>query len=66
MNLQQLNGSGTSIGVFLGTAVILFLVTEMSWRVLEGLQDARTLIRQSEQEGRPVLRRTPAFTYDFI
>ena len=46
MNLQQLNHSGTSIEVFLGTAGILLFVTGVSWLFLEGLQNARVLLRR--------------------
>ena len=46
MNIQQLNSSGTSIGVFLGTAGILLFVTGVSWLFLEGIQDARVSLRR--------------------
>ena len=50
MNLQQLNRSGTSIGVFLGTAAILLFVTGVSWLFIEGVQDGRVLLRRLEEE----------------
>ena len=50
MNLQQLNRSGTSIGVFLGTAAILLFVTGVSWLFIEGVQDGRVLLRRLEKE----------------
>ena len=53
MNLQQLNHSGTSMGVFLGTAGILFLVTGILWLFLEGLQNARVFVSQFEEERQP-------------
>ena len=54
MNLQQLNGSGKSIGVFLGTVAILLFVTGMTWLAFQGIQDALMLVRQSEEEKRLV------------
>ena len=59
MNLQQLNGSGTSIGAFLGTAAILIFVTGISWLVFQGVQDALMLVRQSEEEKHSVSCRNP-------
>lgn len=50
MNLQQLNRSGTSVGVFLGTAAILLFVTGVSWLFIEGVQDGRVLLRRLEKE----------------
>ena len=50
MNLQQLNSSGTSIGAFLGTAAILLFVTGVSWFFIEGVQDARKLLRRFEED----------------
>ena len=41
MNLQQLNGVGKSIGVFLGTAGIILFVTGVSWYFIEGIQNIR-------------------------
>ena len=46
MNIQQLNSNGTSIGVFLGTAVMLLFVTGMIWFSIEGIQDARVFLRR--------------------
>lgn len=53
MNLQQLNRSGTSIGVFLGTAGILFLITGIVWLFLESLQRGRVLVSRFEEERQP-------------
>ena len=53
MNLQQLNRSGTSIGVFLGTAGVLLLVTGILWLFLESLQNARVLVSRFEEERQP-------------
>ena len=45
MNIQQLNGSGTSIGGFLGTAVMLLFLTGLSSSILEAVQDVRVWLR---------------------
>ena len=50
MNLQQLNGSGTSIGVFVGTAGILLFVTGVLWFFLEGAQAVRVFLRWLEEQ----------------
>ena len=51
MNIQQLNGSGTSIGGFLGTAVMLLFLTGLSWSILEGVQDVRAWLRRLPNDG---------------
>ena len=50
MNIQQLNGSGTSIGGFLGTAVMLLFLTGLSWLILEGVQDVRAWLRRLRKD----------------
>ena len=60
MNLQQLNRSGTSIGVFLGTAGILLLVTGILWLFLESLQNARVLVSRFEEDRQPDPPRNPS------
>ena len=60
MNLQQLNGSGKSIGAFLSTAAILLFVTGMTWLVFQGVQDALMLVRQSEEEKSSATCRNPS------
>ena len=50
MNLQQLNSSGTSIGVFLGTAVMFLFLTGVSWFILEGVQDIRVWLRRLDED----------------
>ena len=59
MNLQQLNGSGTAIGAFLGTAAVLLFVTGMTWLVFQGVQDALIVFRPSAVDILPVPRRKP-------
>ena len=46
MNLKNLNGSGTSIGVFLATAGTLLFVTGLSWLFIEAVKDARAWVRR--------------------
>ncbi len=41
MNLQQLNGTGTSIEAFVGTAAVALFITGMSWMLIEGTQSVR-------------------------
>lgn len=65
MNLQQLNGSGTSIGAFLGTAATLLFISGMTWLVFQGVQDALMLVRQSEEEKRSVSCRNPSIFLRF-
>ena len=56
MNIQQINSSGHNIGVFIITAVIVLLMTAISWLTLEEInrtrawhkENARTDRRKSE------------------
>ena len=50
MNLQQLNSSGTSIGIFLGTAVMFLFLTGVSWFILERVQDVRVWVRRFDED----------------
>lgn len=54
MNLEQLNGSGRSIGIFLGTAGTLLLVTGALWLLLEGVQHVRVYLRRPQEDRRRV------------
>ena len=62
MNLQQLNRSGASIGVFLSTAGILLFVTGVSWLVLEGVQDVRAWFRRPEQDKYRIASENPGIS----
>ena len=39
MNLQQLNGSGKTLSVFFATVIIAFLLTGITWIVMEQLKE---------------------------
>ena len=57
MNLQQLNGSGTSIGAFLGTVGGFLFVTGVSWLFIERIQNARIMFGRLKGDRTSVLPR---------
>ena len=65
MNIQQLNHSGTSIGVFLATAGILLFITGVSWLFLEGVQDARVWLRRVVEDRSLVASQEPSIFVRF-
>ncbi|KAK0517372.1 hypothetical protein JMJ35_000527 [Cladonia borealis] len=60
MNIQQLNRSGASIGVFLATAVLLLFVTGLSWLFLKGVQDAQVWLRRALEDRVSIASRDPS------
>ena len=52
MNIEQINNSGHSIGVFITTAVIVFVTTAISWLTIEEINRTRTWHKENTRPDR--------------